>query len=376
MFSNYFSIISTTVKNILIVSSEVENIAPSLKSHFPDAEYTCIDLASDADSIPDIVAVNSSGVSVQIRNQKYDCIIMRALERLYTPSPVFKDLASLISENGKLFCSVKNMQYSGIIEPLLIGDFEYSETRLINHNQMRFYTYSSFIKLILDSGWLIGRFCHSSTEFNGDLADRLREYFKSKKMNENLLMAYLSIYEFFFECTLNNDYFAGLPSPTPITFIVAVNNERIFKEYLLASPVFRKGHPHQLVPVKEASSAASALHTGIHYAVNDCIVWVHQDVYLPENWDRIFCHKIREIEHKHSDVGIFGVFGVNSAGENPVYSGYVVDRIIFHNSKRFPFEVHSVDECLFSFRKSEYPGTDPNELRLFASLADAKTWLD
>jgi hypothetical protein len=59
-------------------------------------------------------------------------------------------------------------------------------------------------------------------------------------------------------------------------------------------------------------------------------------------------------------VGLFGVFGVHSAGDKTVYSGYVIDRIIFHNSKLFPFEVQSVDECLFGFRKHEYPGTDPN----------------
>ncbi|WP_130470536.1 glycosyltransferase [Candidatus Magnetaquicoccus inordinatus] len=358
-YTDFVNLISVKAKHVLVLSLDAALIIQEVQKKFPDAVFHLLDLPPFAETITAQQLVSDSqGNSLPIG--RYDCIIVSGLiERLYSPSSILKSLAAFLNREGKLYCSVKNIQYHGIMEQIACGDFQYTRSVLVDHQQIRFYTYASFIKLMLDSGWISGKHCFSINKIDSDFVKAIRDYYKLRKFNEPLMTEYLSIYEFFFECTLNEDYFAELPPPFKISFVVAVNNKRIFNDYLLSSPVLQKGHPHQLIPILEPRTAADAIATGLHYAVNDFIVYLHQDVYLPEGWDRMFCHKVRQADQQIADIGIYGVYGVNSASERPYSSGYVLDRVLFHNSRIFPYEVHSLDECLFAFRKSGYPGTDP-----------------
>src|SRR5262249_13520386 len=69
-----------------------------------------------------------------------------------------------------------------------------------------------------------------------------------------------------------------------ITFVVASNNSQILKDNLLASPCFRGPNQHQVLGQERFQFAAKSYHEANGKSHNDLIVFVHQDVILPEIW--------------------------------------------------------------------------------------------
>ncbi len=67
-----------------------------------------------------------------------------------------------------------------------------------------------------------------------------------------------------------------------LTVISPVNNENISKRCLLASPDLRSGV--DVILQSGFASAAAAYNSAMQQAKTDLLVFVHQDVYLPEGW--------------------------------------------------------------------------------------------
>ena len=65
-------------------------------------------------------------------------------------------------------------------------------------------------------------------------------------------------------------------------FISAVNNEEVVKSSLLNSPGIQTAT--EVLLQRRFVSAAAAYNSAIHKAKSDLLVFVHQDVYLPEGW--------------------------------------------------------------------------------------------
>ena len=81
--------------------------------------------------------------------------------------------------------------------------------------------------------------------------------------------------------------FSGLesmPIQKQITFVAAVNKRDILERNFLASPCFRTPHPHQILIQEGFASASNAYNDAIDKSTNDLIVFIHQDVILPEGW--------------------------------------------------------------------------------------------
>jgi len=65
-----------------------------------------------------------------------------------------------------------------------------------------------------------------------------------------------------------------------------------------------------LILVKNCPSAAGGLNLGIERAQHEWVVCVHQDVHLPEGWDRRLARQIYEAERQFGPIGVAGVYGV------------------------------------------------------------------
>ncbi|MEO5334479.1 MAG: class I SAM-dependent methyltransferase [Magnetococcus sp. YQC-5] len=156
----------------------------------------------------------------------------------------------------------------------------------------------------------------------------------------------------------------------PITFVVCVNNYKQLTENLLASPCLQGLHPHQLIMMDQPPSVADAFHYGLQHAQHPVIVLVHQDVYLPENWDQQFYEKIEQAKTIWHNAGIFGLYGIGRS------SDHTMSRVgsIYHQgvhlsgSEPVPKLVDSLDELLIAFPK-ETPLSMDKELgfHLYAS---------
>jgi len=137
--------------------------------------------------------------------------------------------------------------------------------------------------------------------------------------------------------------------------VACVSNGRVVQENLLASPCLRPSSPFEIILVKNCPSAADGLNLGIERAKHEWVVGVHQDVYLPEGWDRRLARQIREAERRFGPIGVAGVYGVGQvispqSPGSPLAAervGWVVDRgRLLRDGPELPARVATLDELL------------------------------
>ncbi|MBF0611039.1 MAG: hypothetical protein G8345_04735 [Magnetococcales bacterium] len=143
------------------------------------------------------------------------------------------------------------------------------------------------------------------------------------------------------------------PPVRPMTFVVCSNHPQILRDNLLSSPCLHEGHPHEIWVIEGAASAADGFHQGLHKATHDIVIWVHQDVVLPEGWDRLFQQALEKVRQRWQQVGIIGLYGKRSRGEHSVGEGRVVDRgTLLSGTSPLPCLVDSLDELLLAFPRT------------------------
>ena len=91
----------------------------------------------------------------------------------------------------------------------------------------------------------------------------------------------------------------------------------------MASPIFNRHAPHEVIASRRAPSAAAGLSTSLARARNDLVVCVHQDVYLPAGWDRLMHNPYRMAERRFGPIGVAGEYGVGPAADADGRTGSV-----------------------------------------------------
>ena len=102
-----------------------------------------------------------------------------------------------------------------------------------------------------------------------------------------------------------------------LSFVVCVSDDEVLQANLLASPCLLPGTPHEVILIKNCPSAADGLNLGLERANSRWIVLLHQDVFLPEGWDRRLVQQLQETERRFGPVGVAGVYGVGPARDIP-----------------------------------------------------------
>ncbi len=89
----------------------------------------------------------------------FNYIIMHdVVEHLYDPWYVVEKLRKYLSNDGKIVMVVPNLQYWGIVNQIVNGDFPYGAGGLMNEDHIRWFTCKSIIELALLSGYSIDYF--------------------------------------------------------------------------------------------------------------------------------------------------------------------------------------------------------------------------
>lgn len=287
----------------------------------------------------------------------FDCIVMDGvLERVHDPVAVLSKVRPWLKPGGHILCCVFNIQHHSVFESLMNGDFQYGGPGLMSRTHLRFFTYASLFKLMLDAGF-VGKIASVLVQQTPAPDEAFMELLKRGighlGNNPNRCDMYLQANQYIFEGVLNPTYSETLPPAFPISFVVPVNKRRILNDYLLRSPIFQGDHPHQIILLENQPSWWAAIQKGIQEAVHDFVVYIHQDIYLPRYFDAIFCHKVLQAEALFGNVGVVGIYGVNYRQGKAVHAGFVSSQ---HYSIRagdhFPVQVEALDEGLMGFRKS------------------------
>ena len=131
--------------------------------------------------------------------------------------------------------------------------------------------------------------------------------------------------------------------------ISAVNDESVLRTSLLDSPGIRSAN--EVILQRGYASAASAYNVAIRKASSDLLVFMHQDVYLPEGWIDLVTKAADALSVQDPDWGVIGVWGMVDSQRRAGYLYWTGD----YGWER-PFEgvkeVKSLDEVVLIFRKS------------------------
>jgi len=132
--------------------------------------------------------------------------------------------------------------------------------------------------------------------------------------------------------------------------IVVSNSNEILESTLLRSPDLKGGI--EIVIERDALSAAAGYNAGMKKSSGDILVFVHQDVYLPEGW---FAQLFQAIDYLNGEEPLWAVLGVygnepSGIGHGHLYStglGCIVGAPLEH-----PVKIQTLDEVVLVLRRS------------------------
>ncbi len=137
----------------------------------------------------------------------------------------------------------------------------------------------------------------------------------------------------------------------PLSFVSCVSDLQVLQERLLASPCLQHGGL-RLTLAHNATSAADGFNAATQGAApGTWLVWVHQDVYLPQGWDERFAAALAQAQVQFPSLAVAGVYGVAGTGAQAMRAGHVLDRgRLLREPSALPCLVDSLDELLFAVR--------------------------
>ena len=273
------------------------------------------------------------------------------LEHLVDPLAVLRRHRAFLGPGGVVLTSVPNVQHHSVVAALLGGDFQYESAGLLDATHVRFFTWSTLFKLLLDAGFAPEIVDETSLPAPQGLLQAAEPLLRHLGLHPARTQRYLDAYQYVVKGTL-------LPEPPPapaepLTIAACVNDETSLRTNLLASPCLRPGSPHELLMARGCRSIADGLNAAVARAKNPWIVCVHQDVYLPEGWDRHLVHQLRAAEARFGQLGVAGVIGAAHDGPLQPHAvspmvGSVVDRdrLLRGPEPLLPAPAESLDELL------------------------------
>jgi hypothetical protein len=136
------------------------------------------------------------------------------------------------------------------------------------------------------------------------------------------------------------------------TVVAAVNNEDVLQKNLLRSPELANGGRHQLVTKRGFTSASLAYNSGIDDAEHDVIIFVHQDVYLPDSWFPDLERCLAHLEGTGARWGVLGCFGSRNGATGGL--GRIYTRGLGRHGQELshPEAIETLDEIVLILRKS------------------------
>ena len=353
-----FRAVPTTAKRILEIGCARGRLGHELKQADPQRYVVGVedDPESAAVAAGRLDEVHTAdvqrGLLPSLPPKNFDCVLFGdVLEHLLDPEAVLRATRHLLADGGTLAICVPNIAHFSIVKALLRSDLMYQPSGLLDATHIRFFTHATFIKMMLDAGYLpelTDVIASGGTEHMIPAARPVLEYFG---VDPQRALKFLDAYQLIFTATLLpavQDRFAR----QAISFVACVNDDDQLSSNLLRSPCLQPGTPHEVILRRGETSAADGFHAGLAAAQHDLVVFVQQDMYLPRGWDTWFVQQFDLAERTLGPVGVAGVFGIRDAGGTPEHVGRVLDReTLLDRGVPLPTVVDGLDEILLAVRR-------------------------
>lgn len=358
--------VPASAMHILDVGCSSGRLGAAMKAEVPGRQVFGLEREAAAEARQVLDAVFHADITVDtipVPPESLDCVTCGdVLEHLYDPLPVLKKLKELLRPDGQILISLPNGQHHSVVDMLLRGEFQYVDMGLMDWTHVRFYTYASFVKLMLDAGFVPKLFDLTMQLAPPEWHDSLQNWSRLTGTPMERLTFQTNVVQYLFSGSPMPPITApeGTDLETPITFVVCVNDEKVLQENLLASPCLRSGSRHQVLLQRGFGSFGEALNAARPDCLHEWIVCVHQDVYLPENWDRRFLAQVAIAEQQFGPLGVAGVYGCDLQPTPKKYHGHLVDRLkALRHGDPLPARVMSLDEVLLAMPRSLAVQGDP-----------------
>ncbi|MCK5603215.1 hypothetical protein KAR91_15135 [Candidatus Pacearchaeota archaeon] len=147
----------------------------------------------------------------------------------------------------------------------------------------------------------------------------------------------------------------------PIYFeVIAAVNDRSVLEKNLKSSHMVKTMGVRLWEERGHSSASKAYISGLKKCQADVVVFAHQDVYFPQNWEKLLALAIKTVNYTNPNWAVLGVFGVEKRGafRGRVWSSGLAKELNYPLKQ--PVPTVSIDELVIILNRKSGIEFDPH----------------
>jgi len=134
-----------------------------------------------------------------------------------------------------------------------------------------------------------------------------------------------------------------------IKFVCAVYNERIFEANLKNSSIFSLDR----FILQRGYTNVPLAYNNISKPDCDLICYIHEDVFLPNNWEDELRKSLQKINQIDLDWGVLGIAGVKPGSQGRQWHGNLIDRgRQWGSPNNLPSRVQTLDELLLICRSN------------------------
>jgi 2-polyprenyl-3-methyl-5-hydroxy-6-metoxy-1,4-benzoquinol methylase len=176
---------SDDIKNILEIGCDCGATLMAIKNVHTSALLYGIELNENAvgiaKSFANVICGNIETDGISFDGVKFDVIIFGdVLEHLKDPESIIKMCKEHLSDNGRIICSIPNVQHISVLRQLIYGRFTYTETGLLDKTHIHLFTKYEILKMFENAGYsveimLFNQFPISNEE--QEMVDKLKNTF-------------------------------------------------------------------------------------------------------------------------------------------------------------------------------------------------------
>lgn len=156
-----YNLIPNGLRSIIEIGSGSGVLAKAIKLRSPATEYIGVEIDSEYSELSsrfcDKVLIDNiedpTPALIPLIQHTSAIIFSDVLEHLYDPWKTLKFIRDNISSNCSIYASIPNIQHWSIIFGLISGNFNYSESGLLDKTHLRFFTKSTIQSLFDKSGF-------------------------------------------------------------------------------------------------------------------------------------------------------------------------------------------------------------------------------
>ena len=130
-----------------------------IKNIYPKCDIMGLEINDKA------VTIGKNMVNIQLGNieaeeisfdQRFDYIIFGdVLEHLHNPQNVIEYCRKILKKDGRILASIPNLMHITVMQQLLCGEFEYTDTGLLDKTHIHFFTAKEIVKMFEQTGYIL-----------------------------------------------------------------------------------------------------------------------------------------------------------------------------------------------------------------------------